>query len=386
MSLQEHTAAGQALGYYFQLERAMLWLSKMSVGETVGIETEDDVVSQLINGEKIYEQDKSTTTDVLPFTPSKKDLWKSLNIWLDALNNEEIQLEKSTFYLVTNKKTNGKTLVDQIGDAKSNEETIKCLAEIKTVVGKLTGETKILADKTLSYGDELIKKLIKRVHFDCGTKEYGEGLRTLLISNLQITPTSNEFANPIIDECFGWLFKEVIQKWRNGELAIIERDSLINVKNSAFSRSRELKINENLRSASDITKEEEKIHLDYKYIKQLQILDCSDKDINNAMRDFINTSTKKTEIAKWGIISHKQFENFEDGLFRIWDSKFSKNAIFMKSHTPSEIGYYNFHDVIASEGFIENVKMPPFLVAGTYHQMSDNLKIGWHPNYEELLK
>jgi len=42
-SLQTHTASGQALGYFFQLERALYWLTKAPADSLIGIETEDDV-------------------------------------------------------------------------------------------------------------------------------------------------------------------------------------------------------------------------------------------------------------------------------------------------------------------------------------------------------
>ena len=112
--LQKHTASGQALGYFFQLERAMSWLAKSPIGSVVGIETEDDVVVKLLNGESIYEQDKSSTSSTFPFSINRKDFWNTLNIWLSGLSSGEIRknLEHS-FYMVTNKIGNTNDLVSR---------------------------------------------------------------------------------------------------------------------------------------------------------------------------------------------------------------------------------------------------------------------------------
>lgn len=71
-----HNAPGQMLGYLFQLERAVFWLSNLNSGGMVGIECGDDVVVKEIeySGITKYEQDKSSMTKGAPYTDLSKDL------------------------------------------------------------------------------------------------------------------------------------------------------------------------------------------------------------------------------------------------------------------------------------------------------------------------
>ncbi len=57
-----HSADGSFLGFLFQIERVLLWLSEGGEGRRVGIETDDDIVVQIQNGvtiETIYLQAKN---------------------------------------------------------------------------------------------------------------------------------------------------------------------------------------------------------------------------------------------------------------------------------------------------------------------------------------
>ena len=65
------SAKGQMYGYLYQIDRALLWLSRCPDGSIISIETDDDVVVRLKNGESIvtiYEQDKASVKKKYPAT------------------------------------------------------------------------------------------------------------------------------------------------------------------------------------------------------------------------------------------------------------------------------------------------------------------------------
>ena len=79
------SAKGQMYGYLYQIDRALLWLSRCPDDSIVSIETDDDIVVRLENGdsiETIYEQDKASVKKRYPFTNTNVNLWKTLSNWL----------------------------------------------------------------------------------------------------------------------------------------------------------------------------------------------------------------------------------------------------------------------------------------------------------------
>src|SRR5688572_9674362 len=104
MSLATHAAPGQLAGYLFQPERAVYWLARAPAGAVIGVETEDDVVVRLQSGAGIHEQQKhSIQPDHAPFGDRSKDLWNTLNLWLEGIRDGEITLASTEFFLTTNK-------------------------------------------------------------------------------------------------------------------------------------------------------------------------------------------------------------------------------------------------------------------------------------------
>ncbi|MEO3402538.1 DUF3732 domain-containing protein [Mucilaginibacter sp. CAU 1740] len=82
-----HSADGSILGFLYQIERALVWLSSSDIETFVGVEVDDDITVKLIDGDditNIYEQAKHSQTSRIPYSDRSVDLWKTLSIWVEA--------------------------------------------------------------------------------------------------------------------------------------------------------------------------------------------------------------------------------------------------------------------------------------------------------------
>ena len=103
MSKKFHAAPGPSAGYGYQFERALYWLARSPAGAVVGIETEDDVAIRS-GAVSLLEQDKHSIVDgTEPFGDRSRDLWNTLCIWLDAVEESRVDPETTRFLMVTNK-------------------------------------------------------------------------------------------------------------------------------------------------------------------------------------------------------------------------------------------------------------------------------------------
>ncbi|MET3875978.1 ABC-three component system protein [Chitinophaga sp. OAE865] len=384
MALSDHTASGQALGYFFQLERAMSWLASSPSNTIIGIETEDDVVITLSNGGKIHEQDKSSTTS-FPFAPSRPDLWKTLLIWLKAVEAGELDINMTKFYLVTNRTSNN-SLAEKIGNAKSPIEIDVCINLIRETVDSLNGDVKQLATKIFSFNDNVLKSVIKHIEFSSGANICDPGFRNQLISDLQIVENDPELIDFIIHKCLGWLFQEVVSAWKNRRPALVERDAFIRVKNNAISFIRQKMINEVVINASSITLEVQNSHNSNIYVKQLQLIDSTPDEIKEAITDYINSTRKKTQLARKGFVTQTEIDDMHDSLKKRWEIIYKKSQLTYSGKTSVDIGkiiYLETMDHNAKIGGVETSNY--FLTRGSYHTLADDLIVGWYPSYNTNL-
>ena len=90
-----YAAKGQMYGYLYQIDRVLYWLSVSPENSIVSIETDDDVVIRLQQGEDIetiYEQDKASIKKKYPFSNTNKNLWKSITNWLTLIKTNNIDV------------------------------------------------------------------------------------------------------------------------------------------------------------------------------------------------------------------------------------------------------------------------------------------------------
>src|ERR1700690_2992199 len=95
-----HSAAGAALGFYYQTFFALLTLLERDTDHAaIGIEQLDDIVLNA-NGETLlYQLKHSIIANPSPITLKSRALWRTLKVWIDALPS--VTLSETTFHLVT---------------------------------------------------------------------------------------------------------------------------------------------------------------------------------------------------------------------------------------------------------------------------------------------
>ncbi len=384
-SLSKHTASGQALGYFFQLERSLSWLAKAPADSIIGIETEDDVVVKIADGVSIYEQDKSSVT-THPFLPSKKDLWKTLLIWAEAIENNEITLENSYFFLVTNKPKSD-SLAGVLSSAKVEVEIEKALALLKEKGAQTTGKVKELVDKLFKYSDTLLSGLIKNISFQSGDTIYGDGLIKKLESDLQLDMKATDQNSSIIRELLGWVFGQVVNAWRNKIPAFIDRNAFHREKINIITNYRQSVIDEYIIELGKVPKADERVEWNNRYVKQLQLIRCTKEDIQTAIHHYLNSVSKRTLLAKQGYLTEKQLEELDRNLKEHWQSISRSRKISHTSLTPENLGQLIYFDTTSYDTTVGNYKLNShFITKGSYHSLADKLSVGWHPEFDILLK
>ena len=378
-------APGQMLGYLFQIERAVFWLSELKSGGFVGVECGDDiVVKKNVNGEnEIYEQDKSSISTKLPFADLSSDLWKTLAIWLNKVKDDSIDLEKCHFFMVSNRKIPASRLVWTFSNAEKDDELNNCIKLLKERGAKHTGKMAPKIAEVLAFTDIQLKELIKRIQvFDNTSSKnaiYKEGIRNNMKIGKDI-PFDNIYQNFI-----GWAFEKIVDSWNSKTEAWLEVDSFVSLSNRLVTQYSNRPFIEKTIENLPVSRGQVRKHKTESFVKQLEKIDADDDEKIFAINDYLRASSEKTRFAKEANITVKDWRQFEDNLIDRWEMIFKPTCKLSQSSSDEKKGYEIYYKTIAHKEKLCGIETEQnYTTRGAYHRLANKIKIGWHPLWKKL--
>lgn len=381
MALATHTAAGQAAGYLFQPERALYWLAACPAGSSVGIETEDDVVVALLGGATFREQEKHTIQPGHePFGDRSKDLWNTLKIWLQGVNDGEIVLPQSTFYLTTNAILPD-CIVKRLG--RPNRQLDQLIKDLREA-GKDPPETisKLVA-AVLANDDQDLKALLDRVRFEDGSNATsGDALR-LNVAGLLHLPKAMPW-DDLLNALGGWVYSRTLSMWRAQKPAIITRDAfdtqyqrLLQLHSVKFKKAKP----EHLLPipASEVDNFKHSM-----FVKQLRCVSLVDEEVEvtTAIADFIRCGVEQFRLSQEGDLAQEDIVAFEGNLVRRWQEicrHHCKKPAEIAADIARDVGYEILADALSHREPLAGVVQEPYITTGSFHRLSDCVRIWWNP-------
>lgn len=369
------------------------------MGALVGIETEDDVVRIAKDGENhIYEQDKHSISNNIPFGDNSKDLWNTLCIWLKAATEPGFDLENTEFHLVTNKIVKD-GLVVKIGKATSNQDCITCSDTIITHAANVPDGIKKYADKVCQYDISLLRKLLRKIVLcDGSNSSHGNKLKEEIKSLLHISE-SLPFEE-IYNSLLGWVHSTAMHCWRNNKPAWLSRDKFTEHYQKILTRynnKRFIETDKSLITLSLVDKESQYNEL---FVRQLYLiaLEQDDSLLIRSIEDYLRCNHERTRFSIEGDITKEEMDRFDQNLMDRWEIIFAqydrKYKRSLKTCTDASIlGEDMGMEILTKtlehrEPLADQPTEQYYLTRGSYHRLANNkqLALGWHPEFKFLLK
>lgn len=389
MSETTHTAAGAAAGFDYQFERALYWLVQSPAGAVVGIETDDDVAVVEATG-SLREQDKhSNRESAKPFGDSSEDLWNTLAIWLDAVENGHVQVETTRFLMVTNK-TLPDCIFKRIGSIETQAEISACIADLEKVHESPPDHISKLVDRVMrSESRATLRALLAKVDsVDASDVTHGAELRRKTIGYLQLPDWCSSAADSILDELRGWLHKVVLATWEQSQPAWVQRNHFVNQLYAIIERRKRQMCRERAETLIPVTNDIVGQEKGRPFVKQLYLVTDDDALVEISIRDYIRCNIEKIRLSREGNVTDEDWTAFQQALQTRW-GKIRARVIRMKAGAlEHDVGFEIFTET--TEGYREKLAGTDteqvYLTSGTYHRLADLLSVGWHPRYLDLIK
>ena len=389
MSLSDHSAPGSNVAFGFQFERALYWLAQSGSGSLVGIETDDDVALRQADNTVILEQDKhSILENARPFGDRSKDLWNTLAIWIAALDDREVPADKTKFLMVTNKVL-PECIAKRLSRAKAPNEIKACILELEAVAKSPPDTLAQKMERVLraTSRDSLAILIANCELADGDGPAGGSNLKKETIALLSIPGWCSAYAESVFNELLGWLHASASTLWKENKPAWISRDHFVN-QFQAIIDNRKRRINRE-RAEHLIPVPDEKVGKEKArpFVKQLYLVSDDDTVADTAIREFIRCNIEKSRLSIEGNITDDDWLAFESTLLARWKKIWSRLLRMKNDKSHEEVGFEIFTETTDNyrEKLAGSDTEQVYLTSGTYHRLADLMRVGWHPNYVELM-
>jgi hypothetical protein len=374
-------APGQLLGFAIQFPRALYHLLKSAPGDVVCVEVLGDVATLTSEGQLHTEEDKSSIIGN-PLTDRSTDLWKTFSNWIKSINNGDFVIEKTKFILFCNQ-SGRSAIINKFNIAKNQKDIQSAIEYAKKELDDIKSDHEIWQyyDFVLNKNLAILMKVIQRFELQIGN---GAGYDEVRIE-IQKKLVPDGQIDFIMNNLSGWVQKVVIENISARKSAIISWEEFHKQFLILFDRSRcrEL-IDFTMQYSSDDEKVQGQVKIRPRYLKQLEAIGLADKDILEAVSDYLRADVNREQWLEKDIINEEIAFDFETRLTKFWDNQRIRIQLTEKTLKEIEQGQLLLVDCKQRQETIRDMTPPSSTIAGTYHALADESSLGWHPKWEIL--
>lgn len=380
-------AAGQAAGYYFQLRfgllRALKQIRKDPTG-SVSIERLDDVSLWSQQAPHEVDQLKHTLSATEVFSDSSPAVWRTLSNWAQLLLAPSIKATPIAFFLITNAGIARDSALSKLGVDDGERDAMGALDLLDGVA---------LSSKNASTASDRAAFLV-----------LDEVTRKKLVSATTVVPNSPGLvalggeideilyyaceSSQLLDfrqELEGWWLQRVAETLgaqRAISISLLELDGKVSALRERYKRSLlTIDVDAEPSSTEDL--------LDHVFVRQLEAVKVNSLRLRNAQRDFLRASTQRSKWVRDLKLDPAELNRYDAELEEHWSTK---SAIMHDDlgEAPDDENKVKAGRTLL--GWAETRQVPirgataQFLTSGSYHTLADQMRVGWHPDYQTLLR
>lgn len=376
-------------GYLFQPERALFHLAMSDGDAIVGIETLDDIAVVWSDGRQIREQDKHQISSRKPLPDKGKDLWNTLNIWLDAIDNEEIALQNTEFLLVTNQRLKSGLAFNLMHLADESSSRSAFIQRLREVGGTVSQTLDAIAKQVLSRNDQEIDALIGRIRVcDETYASSAQDLRQKIADRLHL-PDSHR--DDILRGLLGWVHDTALEMIRKGKPAWLSRAAFSEQYRRQMYRYQDLRFIQETEEALVVVQEHErKAQRSRVFVSQLIWIGIARdaEEVLEAIDDYLRCGIEANRLTELGVVQPSDFRAFESRLLKRWKTLRNlrvTSSLPKKAQRLEELGRGLLNDTMNHrEPLAGQPTNEYYLTRGAYHRLADEPLLGWHPRYQAI--
>ncbi len=376
--------------FTFQIRHMLNELIKAKEGDIISLEALDDVAIEN-NGENELIQIKNVISKNNPTSNRDVNFWKTFYNWLLYVQGENIELEKTKFRLFVHTIDN-KNIGDICEKFHQADNTNDAEQSLEMAIKEIKGNgEKEIPESYKKYIDVLFdednRTILLNIIMNFKVEmEIDKDYEKKLLENLKDRILEDKYTDKILLYMLGWTNEEVNKSIKYGKPAFIKYCDFTKILKSQLTMYRQDNVLHAISVDVDDNNVAKEIEREDIYIKQLNLIDLKYDDKISAVKAFLRTSIDKTEWAERGLINRTGFKEYQDNLIDRWNN--SKNLIEIEDITNNyEFFGKKLYFTCLNDNSVklQGKDLPSHFTKGEYNHLANNLTIGWHLKYKELL-
>lgn len=386
--MADHSAADSASGYLFQCRYALLSAlrrQEITPGLEVSVECFDDI-SFSVSGNPVELLQAKHSLKPKAIGDKAQQFWNTIGIWTKRVIDHPAELGKTKLTFVTTSYLGDDTAVSLLRPdpkVRNVAEAAKKLAHAASASKntKVAWATKLFLEQTPEMREQLL-----------GMVEMLDASPTIVDTSKELATTLKRACRPehmlaLIERLEGWWFSIVINALATpgGKLIPVALiDSKIDDLREEFRPDR-LPIDY---GGVDPSTEAVGLLENRPFVEQLKLIGLGSMGQKMAIIDYFRAREQRSRWARDGLLRQNELSDYGRRLSEHWQRQMGVAEARIKEGTSdqelSNIGMDVFSAATNNCIPIREVS-EAYVSQGSYHMLSDKLKIGWHPHYSRRL-
>lgn len=382
------SAAPSALGYFFQCRYALLESLKRipdGVSFNVYIETLDDVVFEEDGHPPELLQTKHHINRPADLTDASPDLWKTLRIWMEGIQNRTLP-PGSEFFLITTAQCGEGSAASYLRGS-SFRNVPKAIERLNSTARTSTNQTNArsyeiykaldLADKVRLADSIVIVDAAPTV--DSLEKE---------LRRAAYFAVSAKHIDSFLSRLEGWWLRRVIEQLSSAAPVPIRSEE---IESERINLREQFKM-DNLPIDQDIIRAsvDGSGYTDETFVTQLRLIGLGSSRILIAIRNFFRAQEQRSRWMREDLLLVGELERYETHLVEEWESRFEsmRDALVGQSIEANKVSAAQGLYVWVEQGQHQPIRpavLEASIARGTYHILADDKRVGWHVEFQERL-
>lgn len=376
-------AGGPALeGFLYQITYALLLLLEAGPDKSIYLEKTDDI-SLVKDGSTTgqlqvkHHRKKRSLGDASP------DLWKTLHNWSVYIRKGAADPSTQTLTLVTTSAVRDGTVAAMLGPDRHRRNVKRALDRLVEVARKSASTTnKKYYDEFTSLDANAQRRLLDSVCI-LGSEPDLQGIKAAVRKKLEL-PSPEGKLDAFVERIEGWWYDRAIKSLHEDiQIAYVQLKRQIDYVRNGFDDDN-LPIEYADEPLPDGSTYEERT-----FVKQLEIINVHDRRKRRAKLDYYRASEQRLKWAADELLLVDELEKYDKKLCEMWSEQFGRMEEKLSGRSDDAAliaaGQDHYTSTIDMDIPIRRNVSDRYVMRGSMHKLSDELKIGWHPNFAQIL-
>ena len=377
--MTSHEAASQMTGYLYQVRYALLLLLESEKqNNKISIEKFDDI--SFDDGFSAVEMIQTKHHGVAGDLGDKSvDLWKTIKVWLDQIEEHPDLLTSCRFLLITTQTASEDSAASLLRKNHRDEE--KAIRLLQAVAEKRGNEALYsIYDKFLETEATTLKDLFKAIEVVDGAPQVSD-LEGKIRNRVRLC-CYHGYEERVMEQVEGWWFRLAVKALSSPDHTLLDFIALQNkvvaighqyqpdnmpIEDWAFDEISDVELEQDQRI----------------FVQQLRLIEGNNRLLRQAIKNYYRAYQQRSRWAREEeLLLPNELEDYEKRLLDEWEQT---KALMEDDDDAAKQGRELYRRIMEKDITIRKLCTAPFVMRGSYEMLADKLEVGWHRDFVSRL-